>query len=159
MTTNKLQNTVRARARIRIHVYVCMIVLWPSPSASALCSFRPRGRQSVAAAAQRPYVLMFFCSYVSCVSGFQSPLRRQPLCFLRPPGRQSVAVRHAAALYVSYVAYVLMFLCSRAKRLTQTLHLMFFCPSALLFPALAAAKPRHGASPSVLRVSGLSPNS
>ena len=34
--------------------------------------------------------------------------RRQPLCLLRLPGRQSVAVRRAAALCVSYVAYVLM---------------------------------------------------
>ena len=52
----------------------------------------------------------------------------------------------------------LMFLCSRGKRLTQTLHLLFFCPSVLLFSALAASEPRHGASPSVLRVSGLFPN-
>ena len=54
----------------------------------------------------------------------------------------------------TYVPYVF-----RGKRLTQTLHLMFFCPYVLLFPALAAAAPRYGASPSVLRVSGLSPNS
>ena len=35
---------------------------------------------------------------------------------------------------------------------------MSFCPYVLLFPALAASEPRLGASPSVLRVSGLSPN-
>ena len=51
-----------------------------------------------------------------------------------------------------------MFLCSRAKRQTQTSNLMFFCPYVLLFPALAASESRLGASPSVLRVSGLSPN-
>ena len=62
----------------------------------------------------------------------------------------------AAALCVSYVN--LCSLCSRGKRLTQTLHLMSFCPYVLLFPALAAAQPRLGVSPSVLRVSGLSPN-
>ena len=53
----------------------------------------------------------------------------------------------------TYVAYVF-----RGKRLTQTLHLMFFCPYVLLSPALAASAPRLGASPS-LRVSDLSPNS
>ena len=31
-----------------------------------------------------------------------------------------------------------MFLCSRGKRLTQTSYLMFFCPYALMSPALAA---------------------
>ena len=36
-------------------------------------SFRPRGRQSVAAAAQRPYVLMLLCSSVFRVSGFRTP--------------------------------------------------------------------------------------
>ena len=75
----------------------------PPFSAPALCSFRPRGRQSVAAAVQRSYVLLSLCSSVSRVSGFRPPLRRQPLCLLRPPGRQSVAVRRAAALCVSYV--------------------------------------------------------
>ena len=75
----------------------------PLPRRQPLCPFRPRGRQSVAAAAQRPYVLMFLCPFVSRVSGCQTPLRRQPLCLLRPPGRQSVAVSRAAALCVSYV--------------------------------------------------------
>ena len=51
-----------------------------------------------------------------------------------------------------------MFLCSRGKRLTQTSNLLSLCPYVLLSPALAASKPRHGASPSVLRVSDLSPN-
>ena len=51
-----------------------------------------------------------------------------------------------------------MFLCSRGKRLTQTSYLLFLCPYVLLFPALAASAPRHGDSPSALRVSGLSPN-
>ena len=46
----------------------------------------------------------------------------------------------------------------RAKRQAQTSNLLSFCPSVLLLPALAASKPRLGASPSVLRVSGLSPN-
>ena len=35
----------------------------PLPRRQPLCPFRPRGRQSVAAAAQRPYVLMFLCPY------------------------------------------------------------------------------------------------
>ena len=51
-----------------------------------------------------------------------------------------------------------MFLCSCGKRLTQTSYLMFLCPYVLLSPALAASNPRLGASPSVLRVSNLSPN-
>ena len=38
----------------------------------------------------------------------------------------------------------LMFLCSRGKRLIQT---FIFCSYVLLFPALAAAKPRYGVSP------------
>ena len=67
-----------------------------------------------------------------------------------------MAVRRAAALYVSYVAYVPYVF--RGKRQAQTLYLMFLCPYVLLFPALAASKPRLGVSPSVLRVSGLSPN-
>ena len=51
-----------------------------------------------------------------------------------------------------------MFLCSRGKRQAQTSNLLSFCPSVLLLPALAAVQSRHGVSPSVLRVSGLSPN-
>ena len=33
-----------------------------------------------------------------------------------------------------------MFLCSRGKRLTQTIHLLFFCSSVLMLPALAAVQ-------------------
>ena len=95
-----------------------------------------------------PYVLLF-----PALAANQASLRRQPLCFLRPPGRQSVAASRAAALCVSYEN-----LCSRAKRQARTSYFMFFCPYVLLSPALAASKPRHGASPSVLRVSNLSPN-
>ena len=54
----------------------------PLPRRQPLCSFRPPGRQSVAAAVQRPYVLMFLCPSVSRVNGCQAPLRRQPLCLL-----------------------------------------------------------------------------
>ena len=61
-----------------------------------------RGRSRAAALCS--YVLLF-----SALAANQVSLRRQPLCLLRPPGRKSVAVRRAAALYVSYVAYVLMF--------------------------------------------------
>ena len=78
-------------------------------------------------AAQRPYVLMSLCPFVSRVSGCQAPLRRQPLCFLRPPGRQSVAVSRAAALYVSYVAYVLMFRGKRFKAAQRPYVLMSLC--------------------------------
>ena len=102
-------------ARVRVYVYTYMydcFVVQP-PRRQPLCSFRPRGRQSVAAAAQRPYVF----------------------------------------LMKTYVAYVF-----RAKRQAQTSYLMFFCPYVLLSPALAASDPRHGDSPSVLRVSDLSPN-
>ena len=67
-----------------------------------------------------------------------------------------MAVRRAAALCVSYEN--LCNLCSRGKRLTQTSNLLSFCPYVLLFPALAASAPRHGDSPSALRVSDLSPN-
>ena len=61
----------------------------------SLCSYVP--------AVSGKHKRQIFCSSVSRVSGFQAPLRRQPLCLLRPPGRQSVAVRRAAALCVSYV--------------------------------------------------------
>ena len=64
--------------------------------------------------------------------------------FLEATRTQSVAVSRAAALCVSYAN-----LCSyvpRGKRLTQTLYLMFLCPYVLLFPALAAAKPRYDVS-------------
>ena len=57
----------------------------PLPRRQPLCPFRPRGRQSVAAAAQRPYVLMSLCSYVllfPALAASESPLRRQPLCLL-----------------------------------------------------------------------------
>ena len=39
-----------------------------------------------------------------------------------------------------------------------TLRLLFLCPYVLLSPALAAANPRYGDSPYILRVSGLSTN-
>ena len=64
----------------------------PPFSAPALMSLRPRGRQSVAAAAQRPYVLMFLCPSVSRVSGCQAPLRRQPLCLLSSEAESQTAV-------------------------------------------------------------------
>ena len=51
-----------------------------------------------------------------------------------------------------------MFLCSRAKRQARTSNFLFSCSSVLLSPALAASAPRLGASPYILRVSGLSPN-
>ena len=96
-----------------------------------LCLLRPLGRQSVAAAAQRPYVLLPLCPSVSRISGYQSTLRRQPLCFLRPPGRQSVAVRRAAALYVSYVN-----LCSYVPALSGKHKRHIFCPYVLMFLCL-----------------------
>ena len=78
--------------------------------------------------------------YVPRVSG---SLRRQPLCFF---GHADVSPWPAAQrpfvyLMKTYVAYVF-----RAKRLTQTLHLLFLCPFVLLFSALAA---RYGVSPYV----------
>ena len=133
-------------ARVRVYAYTYMydcLVAQP-PRRQPLCLLRPPGRQSVAAAAQRSYVLMSFCSYVSRVSGCQSPLRRQPLCLLRPPGRQSVAVRRAAALYVSYVN-----LCSYVPAVSGKHKRQIFCPYVLLFPALAATNPRYGVSPYV----------
>ena len=54
----------------------------PLPTASALMSLGPRGRQSVAAAAQRPYVLMFLCSSVFRVSGCRTPPTASALMFL-----------------------------------------------------------------------------
>ena len=86
---------------------------------------------------------------------FVSP-RRQPLC---PFGHADVSPWPSAAqrpyvcLMKTYVPYVF-----RAKRQAQTSNLLSFCPYVLLFPALAASAPRYGDSPSVLRVSGLSPN-
>ena len=49
------------------YMYDCLVA--QPPRRQPLCPFRPRGRQSVAAAAQRPYVLMSLCSSVSRVSG------------------------------------------------------------------------------------------
>ena len=75
---------------------------------------------------------LYLCSYVLHVRG---SLRRQPLCFL---GHADVSPWPAAQrpfvyLMKTYVAYVF-----RAKRLTQTLYLLFLCPYVLLFSALAA---------------------
>ena len=58
--------------------------------------------------------------------------------FLRPRGRLSVAVSRAAAYVFLMQTYV-----PRGKRLTQT---YIFCSYVLLFPALAAAKPRYDVS-------------
>ena len=79
-------------------------------------------------------VLMFLCPFVLRVSG---PLRRQPLCFF---GHADVSPWPAAQrpfvyLMYTYVAYVF-----RAKRLTQTLYLLFLCPFVLMFSALAATQ-------------------
>ena len=49
-------------------------------SASALMFLSHADVSPWLSAAQRPYVLMFFCSSVSRVSGCQGTLRRQPLC-------------------------------------------------------------------------------
>ena len=75
--------------------------------------------------------------YVPRVSG---SLRRQPLCFF---GHADVSPWPAAQrpfvyLMKTYVAYVF-----RAKRLTQALYLLFFCPFVLLFSALAANLIEH----------------
>ncbi len=75
--------------------------------------------------------------YVPRVSG---SLRRQPLCFF---GHADVSPWPAAQrpfvyLMKTYVAYVF-----RAKRLTQTLYLLFFCPFVLMLSALAANLKEH----------------
>ena len=75
--------------------------------------------------------------YVPRVSG---SLRRQPLCFF---GHADVSPWPAAQrpfvyLMKTYVAYVF-----RAKRLTQTLHLLFLCPFVLMLSALAANLTEH----------------
>ena len=80
---------------------------------------------------------MFLCPYVLRVSG---SLRRQPLCFF---GHADVSPWPAAQrpfvyLMNTYVAYVF-----RAKRLTQTLYLLFLCPFVLMFSALAANLIEH----------------
>ena len=77
-------------------------------------------------------VCEFLYSYVLRVSG---SLRRQPLCFF---GHADVSPWPAAQrpfvyLMYTYVAYVF-----RAKRLTQTLYLLFLCPFVLMSSALAA---------------------
>ena len=76
---------------------------------------------------------MFLCSRGK---RYKSPHLGVSPYVLEPRGRQSVAVSRAAAL----CSYVLMFLCSRAKRLTRTLYLMFLCPYVLMSPALAATR-------------------
>ena len=81
--------------------------------------------------------LKLFCPYVLRVSG---SLRRQPLCFF---GHADVspwpaAQRPFVCLMQAYVAYVF-----RAKRLTQTLFLMFLCPFVLMSSALAADLTKH----------------
>ena len=80
---------------------------------------------------------MDLCPYVLRVSG---SLRRQPLCFF---GHADVSPWPAAQrpfvyLMKTYVAYVF-----RAKRLTQTLHLLFLCPFVLMLSALAANLTEH----------------
>ena len=56
-----------------------------SPRRQPLCPFGHADVSPWPSAAQRPYVLMFLCSYVlmySALAAAESPLRRQPLCFL-----------------------------------------------------------------------------
>ena len=73
-----------------------LITIHRPPFSAPALMFLPATRTSV-----RGRSRMFFCPYVSRVSGCPVSLRRQPLCLLRPPGRKSVAVRRAAAVYVS----------------------------------------------------------
>ena len=78
--------------------------------------------------------------YVPRVSG---SLRRQPLCLF---GHADVSPWPAAQrpfvyFMKTYVAYVF-----RAKRLTQTLYLLFLCPFVLMLSALAANLMEHAFS-------------
>ena len=53
-----------------------------NPRRQPLCSCGHADVSPWPFAAQRPYVLMLLCPYVSRVSGSHATLRRQPLCFL-----------------------------------------------------------------------------
>ena len=53
-----------------------------NPRRQPLCSCGHADVSPWPSAAQRPYVLMLLCPYVSRVSGSHATLRRQPLCFL-----------------------------------------------------------------------------
>ena len=82
---------------------------------------------------------MFLCSSVCRVSGCQATLRRQPLCFLGHPD---------ASPWPSAAQRLICFLCSLCSYVSAVSAsqprsgLMSLCPSVLLSPALAAAKPR-----------------
>ncbi len=119
----------------------------PLPRRQPLCPFRPRGRQSVAAAAQRPYVLMFLCSSVFRVSGNRVPATASALMSLEANPDDSpwpsAAQRPYVSLMQTYVPYVF-----RGKRQARTSYLMFLCPYVLLSPALAASELPLGDSPS-----------
>ena len=106
-------------------------------SAANAENIRTKGHKNISASRHtgmdlRPYVLR--------VSG---SLRRQPLCFFgyADVSPWPAAQRPFVYLMKTYVAYVF-----RAKRLTQALYLLFFCPFVLMFSALAA---RYGVSPYV----------
>ena len=107
-------------------------------------SLRPRGRQSVAAAAQRPYVLMFLCSSVSRVSGCRNPPTASALMSLEAT-RTPVRGRQPRSGLMCFLCNLmsLMFSALSGKHKRQ-----IFCPSVLLFPALAATELPLGTSPS-----------
>ena len=103
-------------------------------SAANAEKIRTKGHKNISASR---HTGMDLCPYVLRVSG---SLRRQPLCFF---GHADVSPWPAAQrpfvyLMKTYVAYVF-----RAKRLTQALYLLFFCPFVLMFPALAANLIEH----------------
>ena len=103
-------------------------------SAANAENIRTKGHKNISASR---HTGMDLCPYVLRVSG---SLRRQPLCFL---GHADVSPWPAAQrpfvyLMKTYVAYVF-----RAKRLTQTLYLLFLCPFVLMFSALAANLTEH----------------
>ena len=106
-------------------------------SAANAEDIRTKGHKNISASRHtgmdlRPYFLR--------VSG---SLRRQPLCLF---GHADVSPWPAAQrpfvyLMKTYVAYVF-----RAKRLMQTLHLLFLCPFVLMLSALAANLMEHAFS-------------
>ena len=103
-------------------------------SAANAENIRTKGHKNISASRHtgmdlRPYVLR--------VSG---SLRRQPLCFFgyADVSPWPAAQRPFVYLMKTYVAYVF-----RAKRLTQALYLLFFCPFVLMFSALAANLIEH----------------
>ena len=88
--------------------------------------------------------LMFFCSYVLMFTALAADKYRYGVSPYVSWGHPDVVRGRQPRSGLMCFLCKLMFLCSRGKRLTQTLYLMFFCSYVLMFTALAAARAHLG---------------